>query len=467
MAAMKDPRWRAYLGLGLVAAGLAGVAVSGDLVEHATRFRLFYGLSGAGFALLATAAARLPLRAALVAAVLLRLLFLPVVPSLSDDYHRYIWDGRVQLEGVNPYLYEPRAPIFDDVPYAGRGLINHPELRTVYPPLLQASFLGVAAVDRAVRGAWGGGGAAGGGAGGGPAGAESLPGGSPIPFKLLFGAFDLATAAAVWWLAGARRRAAATVLYLLCPAVILQTWESVHVEAAAVFFVVLAAALLVHRRDASAGVALGLAVALKVTPLALLAPALLGGRAKPARLLAGFVPALVIPYVPYLLTGGAFGSLWEAGTGWTGSAMLFSGFTRVTSREAALALCLGVVSAGTIAIALRLRGRENTARAFTWVSALVVLCLPVVHAWYWLPPLALGLAAGVWLPVAAGVLAPLATSLPRDWPHRSPFWQQAAAPGGLLARRSDRRRARTRPSLSGMESVAHTGGSDERQREPG
>ena len=183
--------------------------------------------------------------------------------------------------------------------YADRERVNHPKLRTVYPPLAEATFFGVATA-----------------------------GGGVLAFKLLFGAFDLLTAAAVWWLADARRRRQATVLYLLCPAVIVQTWGAAHLEIVAVSLVVLAAAALLRGRDWQAGVLLGLAAAFKVTPAALLVPALLGGRAKPARFLAGFIPALVVPYVPYLLSGGAFGSLFESGTGWTGRALLFSLLTR-------------------------------------------------------------------------------------------------------------------------------------------
>jgi hypothetical protein len=110
---MTRPRLRAYLGLALLAAGLCGLALSGDLLLHQARLWAFYGLSLAGFALLATAAASLPLRGALVAAVVLRLVFLPVTPSLSTDFYRYLWDGRVQLAGVNPYRYAPADPRLD------------------------------------------------------------------------------------------------------------------------------------------------------------------------------------------------------------------------------------------------------------------------------------------------------------------------------------------------------------------
>ena len=123
---MKRPRLRAYLGLGLLAAGLCGLALSGDLLAHSERFVAFYGLSLAGFALLATAATTLPLRGALVAAVVLRIIFLPGMPSLSDDVYRYQWDGRVQQAGINPYRYAPDDPRLDRVGYADRERVNHP-----------------------------------------------------------------------------------------------------------------------------------------------------------------------------------------------------------------------------------------------------------------------------------------------------------------------------------------------------
>jgi hypothetical protein len=399
MQFLRTPRFRAFLGLALLAAGLVGLAVSGDLLAHSARFATFYVLAGAGFALLATAAASLPLRGVIVAAVVLRLIFLPLTPSLSNDYHRYVWDGRVQLAGINPYKYRPYEHALDRVPYAGRDLINHDELKTIYP--------------RA----------------------------EVVLFKLAFGAFDLATAAAVWLLAARRLRVRATVLYLLCPAVIVQTWESAHAEAAAVFFCVLAAALLVRRRDGWAGVALGLAAAFKVTPLGLLVPALLGGRASPGRFLAGFIPAFVVPYLPYLVTGGSFGSLFESGTRWTGGSFVFLLFARVFSAETARWLALAVFVAGAVWMARSIRGREKTAEAFAWTMTLLVLCLPVVHAWYWLAPLALGLAAGLWLPLLIGMVTPLGESLPlATWLARARHLGQTGAvtPAGVLLSLRDR-----------------------------
>ncbi len=389
---------RAALGLALLCGALAALAASewasGGLLTHQLRFALLYGLSAVGFALLATAATRVPLRVALVAAVAVRLAFLPFTPSLSDDVYRYVWDGRVQLAGLNPYRYAPADGRLDSVRYAERGRINHPRLRTVYPALAELGFAALAAAH-----------------------------GGVLAFKLLLGLIDLLAAWAIWWLADAKRRRAALVLYLLCPAVILQTWEAAHLEVAAVLLVVLAAGLVRRGRDGWAGVALGLAAAVKLTPLVLVLPALVGGRARPLRFLAGLVPALLVPYLPYLLRGGAFGSLFESGTTWLGGSLAYAAVRVVLPAGAARAVCAALVVGGALWIAHRLPGRSATARTFAWTATLLVVCLPVVHAWYWLTPLALGLAAGEFLPVALGLLAPLPEALAPALPAAAPPWR--------------------------------------------
>lgn len=39
--------------------------------------------------------------------VLFRILFLPAIPNLSQDFYRFIWDGRLLVQGMNPYLFTP------------------------------------------------------------------------------------------------------------------------------------------------------------------------------------------------------------------------------------------------------------------------------------------------------------------------------------------------------------------------
>lgn len=43
-------------------------------------------------------------------AILYRALLVFAPPTLSDDVYRYVWDGRVQANQINPYAYAPDAP---------------------------------------------------------------------------------------------------------------------------------------------------------------------------------------------------------------------------------------------------------------------------------------------------------------------------------------------------------------------
>ncbi len=81
----------------------------------------------------------------------LRLVMFFSTPMLEDDYFRYLWDGAVTANGINPYKYSPEQVIQNrDVPVELRRLagesgdiihrINHPHIRSIYPPVTQALF---------------------------------------------------------------------------------------------------------------------------------------------------------------------------------------------------------------------------------------------------------------------------------------------------------------------------------------
>jgi hypothetical protein len=66
------------------------------------------------------------------------LLFSP--PTLSDDVYRYIWDGRVQNYGVNPYAYRVHAPELDSLSTPHRALVNNAWMASPYLPAAQVYF---------------------------------------------------------------------------------------------------------------------------------------------------------------------------------------------------------------------------------------------------------------------------------------------------------------------------------------
>ncbi len=229
-------------------------------------------------------------------------------PQLSDDLYRYIWDGRVQAAGIDPYAYVPTAreltglrdeflwhpgadhclsqayvnahPAADLV--AGCTLINRPAVPTIYPPVAEAYFLGVHYLPRADD--------------------------STTPIQACTALVAVVTT--VLLLFGLRRlgrdvRMAA--LWAWCPTVALEAGNSAHVDVVAVG--IAAAALLVLAtarartgRTVLGGVLLGLAIATKVTPV-LTVPAVLRRRWMTVALAAG--SAFVAVYIPHVLAVGS------------------------------------------------------------------------------------------------------------------------------------------------------------------
>lgn len=80
-------------------------------------------------------------------AVIFRVVFLFAIPNLSQDFYRFIWDGRIILEGFNPFLYTPESfinagkfPISQAQElYNGMGILNGSHF-TNYPPIKQFIF---------------------------------------------------------------------------------------------------------------------------------------------------------------------------------------------------------------------------------------------------------------------------------------------------------------------------------------
>ena len=77
--------------------------------------------------------------------ITLRLIALFSIPALSDDYFRFIWDGKMTLLHVNPFQYSPAEylHLHGTSPYLQHlyDKMNSPEYHTIYPPVMQFIFV--------------------------------------------------------------------------------------------------------------------------------------------------------------------------------------------------------------------------------------------------------------------------------------------------------------------------------------
>ena len=156
--AAPDVRWP-HVRLVAIGAVLVAVTATGPALHLAYGgwvLMFVFAIGGAGAFLASQAVDSADQRGALIiilaGAVLMRLTLLFVEPYLSTDIYRYVWDGRVQAAGINPYRYVPSAPeiahlrdaaIFPNINRADYAV-------TIYPPTAQAIFLAVTRLGESV-----------------------------------------------------------------------------------------------------------------------------------------------------------------------------------------------------------------------------------------------------------------------------------------------------------------------------
>jgi hypothetical protein len=191
----------------------------------------------------------------LLVALLLRLLLLPIPPSLSDDVLRYVWDGTVIGAGSNPYLLAPEDPELEVLRGPLWQSLPHRDVPTVYPPLA----LGLFSI------------------------AAHLP--APVlALKILLTACDLLTCLVLLRLAtGIGLPESRTVWYAWNPLPVLEFAGMGHVDALGVAAVALTMLLLAgRRRTLGAGAAAAAAVLAKLIPIVAIPAWARASRRRPA-----------------------------------------------------------------------------------------------------------------------------------------------------------------------------------------
>lgn len=317
-------------------------------------------------------------------AVLFRVSLLAAPLVLSSDVNRYVWDGRVQAAGINPYLYPPAADelasLRDDRIFPA---INRPTAPTAYPPGAQMLF---ALIQLAVP--------------------DSLAG-----MKAVMILFDLATIGLLLLLLARTGVAPERVLvYAWSPLVIVEFAGSGHAEALMLPFLLLALLGRMDGKPLLAGGALGAATLIKLYPAALF-PVLY--RRGEGRFPLAFAATVVAGYLVYLpgAGGGVIGFLPD----YLGEAEDFNIGLRslLTSAlgplgAAARPISMLLVSALLLAVAVVLAGQAQGDvlwRGYLMVSAYFVLLPTSLHPWYltWIVPFLCWYPSWGWLYLAGAV----------------------------------------------------------------
>jgi hypothetical protein len=309
----------------------------------------------------------------LVLAAAWNIAFLRVPAGADDDIHRYVWDGRLQRLGYNPYLVVPSDPAANGLHTPETRNLNNPDLPSPYPAGAQLFFRAVTAIQA-----------------------------STFAFKV---AFVVCEFAIVFVLLDVLRRTGQGAHLVLAfawnPLLAIEVAGSGHIDIVGALLLTVSAAALVRRWRATAAVALGLAIAVKFLPVVLLPLYWKRVRIRDAALAAAVVGLLYVPFLDRSFFARSFlnpgripiGSLGTYVQTFRFNGPVFAILDRVAPPQLLVAFAVLVGLATATWLRRRSGAPELSPQAFVWPMfawpmAASLLCAPAVFPWYllWLLP---------------------------------------------------------------------------------
>jgi hypothetical protein len=339
----------------LAALAYSGLVLRGSWAEHMASFLALYACAwSAAWGASRSRGGTLPI---VLGAALFRALLLAAPPTLSDDIHRYVWEGRIQAAGHNPYVRSPADPELAPLRDAGWPRINNPLATAIYPPLAEIEFNVLARL------------------------------GGVRAFKTCASAADLSLVLVLAWALRRRREPPERLaLYAWNPLAVVEVAGSGHLEPLAVLPLVLA--LLAARAHRTLGwCALAASIATKYAAVLVAPQTARAAPPRPASVVAALV-LLGVVTLPYVDAGARlFDSLGLYAAKWRYNDLLFRVLYAATGSLASAKAAAAAAVLGVIAVCVRRRLQLERAALVVFLWAL--LLSPTVHPWYLLWPAAL------------------------------------------------------------------------------
>jgi hypothetical protein len=191
----------------------------------------------------------------LYAAILLRASLFFAIPMLSDDFYRFIWDGRLLASGYHPFAQVPSYYVENNISVPGidqslYSKLNSKNYFTIYPPVAQFIFWISATCSSSIHG-------------------------SLLVMKLLVLLSEIGSIVLICKILDHFKLPSARILiYALNPLVILELMGNVHLEAVMIFFFLLSFHFLVRGKLLPAAFMFAISICVKLIPILFL-PALL------------------------------------------------------------------------------------------------------------------------------------------------------------------------------------------------
>src|SRR5438128_1255080 len=285
----------------------------------------------------------------LILAAVWHIEFLRQPAGAEDDIHRYVWDGRLQRLGYNPYLVVPSDPAVTTLHTPETRNLNNPDLPSPYPPGAQLFSRAVTAIQE-----------------------------STFALKVAFVVCEFAIVLVLLDILRRKQGAHLVLAFAWNPLLAIEVAGSGHIDIVGALLLLVSAAALVRRWRSTAAVALGLAIAVKLLPVVLLPLYWKRVRIRDAALAAAVVGLLYVPFLNHGRT--PIGSLGTYLQSFRFNGPVFAALDQVAPPQllAGLAVLVGLATATW----LRSATPEWSPDLFAWPMAASLLCAPILFPWY-------------------------------------------------------------------------------------
>lgn len=288
--------------------------------------------------------------------ILLRVSFVSINPIGSDDYYRYMWDGKVQSSGINPYLHSPNDPSLqklhsETIP----KFINNPDMKTIYFPLSQWLFYA----------------------------GYSLSGEAVWGYKLLLLIFELLTLTALFLLIRKNKIPDKFILlYALCPLPIIQFSLDAHLDGFGLPLLILALFFYLDNKKILSLIFLGLSFSIKPVGLLFLPILFFYEKKLPERIKIVFIPAIVfsVQFLPYIFSSNPFEAFFIYTKHWAFNGIVFNIINLLTQNNQASRIICGILL--VICLLPFIFNRLDLLHKYYYSVLLLLIFSPVVHPWY-------------------------------------------------------------------------------------
>lgn len=301
----------------------------------------------------------LPAKEVLILVVLffaIKSLFIFQTPVGSDDYYRYLWDGKISVNGINPFKYTPEDENLkrfstEQLPQK----VSYPTMKSIYFPVAQWIF----AAGYLVSG-------------------ENITG-----IKIILLLSEVLILICLYLLLLKRKADIKNILiYSALPLIAFQFFTDAHIDLAGAALLLASVTLYFYNKKIFGYILLGLSISVKPVGFLLIPLYFFDSKGMREKLLALFVPGLVFAatFIPYIFTGTPLDTLLNFSAKWTFNGAIYNTLKLVIESNMIVRILCGVLFILVYTFILFSK-KELIIKVFLSILFLILFS-PVTHQWY-------------------------------------------------------------------------------------